>query len=282
MALPAIASLSLRPYAAFGGRFPPATGFVVKAPGDRGEEYSLVTNRHVVTGRRSEDDRIIDTQTGATPSALAVTFHDSAAVNQRRTVLVELADQGGDPIWREHPGYGSRVDVAVIPLSHVPGSEVLAPFAYELGRDVSRIDLAGEVYIVGYPQGVGIDTPVGPRAIWVRGTVAWPPVYDWHGLPRMLVDCRARPGHSGSPTLFWSTGARPFVGAHGILHQERAFTLLGVYSGRLSPQSDIGLVWRRSAIELIVQAGRESTIDVVPMDPASLRLVHEHVAAQAG
>ena len=282
MALPVTASLSLRPYAAFGGSFPPATGFVVKVAGDPGEEYFLVTNRHVVTGRRSEDNAIIDVATGATPSALAVTFHDPGAAPQRRTVLVELSDQAGSPIWREHPGYGSLVDVAVIPLSQVPGSEVLAPFAYELGHDASRVDVASEVYIIGYPEGVGLDASSGLRAIWVRGTVAWPPIFDWHGLPRMLVDCRARPGQSGSPAVFWSTGARPFVGAHGVLHQENAFALVGVYSGRLSRQSCIGLIWRRSVIELIIQTGREPAVDVVPMDPVGRHKFQEDVAAGTG
>lgn len=272
--MPTAASVRLRAYAPAGGSLGYATGFVVSRGGGDRDDCFLITNRHVVSGRRSEDDRVTS-HTGATPSALAVTFHAPGSPKGRRSAFIELGDAACRPVWREHPGYGSKVDIAAIPVSALPGTEGIEALAYRLYQDVARLDMASEMHVVGFPQGFKSEGAEGLQGLWVRGTVAWPPILDWHGLPRMLVDCRARPGHSGSPVIFWSTAGAPFVGARGVTHQERAFALVGVYSGRLDKDSDIGLVWRRAAIEATVKAGRPSDVDVEPMDSAARQTIQE-------
>ena len=68
-----------------------------------------------------------------------------------------------------------------------------------------------------------------------------------------LIDCRSRPGQSGSPV--WARFRKGDVVTHkGQDYQakETVNYFLGVYSGRLRGDSDLGLVWKRSCIEELV------------------------------
>ncbi|MFT2214699.1 hypothetical protein ACLJYM_22860 [Rhizobium giardinii] len=64
---------------------------------------------------------------------------------------------------------------------------------------------------------------------------------DYNDLPQFLVDCRTRPGQSGSPVV---------AVRNGMIHRKNgniemggyASELLGIYSGRISENSDIGIV----------------------------------------
>lgn len=73
------------------------------------------------------------------------------------------------------------------------------------------------------------------------------------GLPIFLIDCRSRPGQSGSPV--WARFKKGDVVTHkGKDYQakEAQNYFLGAYSGRLRADSDLGLVWKRSCIEELV------------------------------
>ena len=61
--------------------------------------------------------------------------------------------------------------------------------------DGHRWDVGSELQVIGYPYGqVG-----GPFPIWSKGFIASEPDLDIAGLPVFLIDCRSRPGQSGSP-----------------------------------------------------------------------------------
>lgn len=94
----------------------------------------------------------------------------------------------------------------------------------------------------------------GAFAIWTRGFIASEPEVDLNDLPVFLIDARTRPGQSGSPVIAYSgAGANPM--ADGSLAFGGPVTnLLGVYSGRINEQSDLGRVWKAQAVRDILTA----------------------------
>jgi len=108
------------------------------------------------------------------------------------------------------------------------------------------------VSIVGFPFGL---RGGGLLAIWTRGFIASEPDVDLNDLPLFLVDARTRPGQSGSPVIAYSSG-----GMHAMADGSTAMfggpvtNLLGVYSGRINEQSDLGRVWKVQAVRDILAA----------------------------
>jgi hypothetical protein len=88
----------------------------------------------------------------------------------------------------------------------------------------------------------------------VQGTVATEPSIDFQQLPCFLVDSRTRPGQSGSPVIaYHAGGAVPMQGGGVGVFAGPAQRLLGVYSGRVSEESDLGFVWKTSAVREILE-----------------------------
>ena len=70
----------------------------------------------------------------------------------------------------------------------------------------------------------------------------------------MLVDCRTRPGQSGSPVIAYrSGGAVRKVDGNTAIYTGPTWRLLGLYSGRINEQSDIGIVWKLSCIMKLIE-----------------------------
>lgn len=76
--------------------------------------------------------------------------------------------------------------------------------------------------------------------------------------PVFLIDCRTRAGQSGSPVLAFRTGAyRKQDGNRAMTSlsaTETAWEFLGVYSGRVNKESDLGRVWHVSALGELLDA----------------------------
>ena len=103
--------------------------------------------------------------------------------------------------------------------------------------------------------------------IWVRGTVASEPallyVIDDQPLPLFLVDARTRKGQSGAPVIIYR---RPLTvlgtpTGHLQITKGTQSKLLGVYSGRVNAESDLGFVWRIGEVDLICRKGVQGTRD---------------------
>ena len=65
-----------------------------------------------------------------------------------------------------------------------------------------------------------------------------------------LINCKSRPGQSSSPV--WARFRKGDVVTHKGKDYKAEATVnyfLGVYSGRLRADSDLGLVWKRSCVE---------------------------------
>lgn len=256
VARPSLASLFIQ-MSVRGEPLATGTAFAVERKGTR----FLITNRHNLSGRRYDDNKPIH-RTAATPDTVTI-FHNRAGSLGRWILIPEpVVDDDGEPLWLEHPDLGRRVDVVALPLSNLNEVDIYShdPWATEPGIAAGVTE---GVNIVGFPFGI---TGGGFLGVWSRGFIATEPGLDFQDLPLFLVDSRTRPGQSGSPVVFYREG-----GAVSMADGSTAFfsgpveRLLGVYSGRINHESDLGFVWKAEAVRRIVEAGvRNSATTPLP------------------
>jgi hypothetical protein len=256
IARPSVASLFVQMQTASGVAIGSATAFLVQ----REQRTYLITNWHVVSGRRSDNGALIST-TGALPGQLLVVHNVAGQLGTWRPTIETLYDAAGSPKWREHPVHRNRVDVIALELRQLVDIAVHAHDPWAAGPDLA-IGVAQSVDIVGFPFGL---TGGGSLAIWVRGSIATEPAFDYNELPRFLVDSRTRPGQSGSPVLIYSGGGGMFAMANGstAVMAGTIEKLLGVYSGRINDQSDLGFVWKPNVVRDIIDSGVAGTATLI-------------------
>jgi Trypsin-like peptidase domain len=222
-----------------------ATAFVVGVAGD----FYLVTNWHVVTGRDPNTGRVLS-KNGAVPDRLAVMHHVLNKPGHWQHRIHTLYDDNDDPLWLEHPVHRRSVDVVALPISQPRGARFVF---YDLHRPGPLISFApsNTVSIIGFPFAI---SGGGGLGVWVQGTVATEPSLDYWDLPLLLVDSRTRPGQSGSPVIVYRTDGYITEDGGTINNHIPAQRLIGVYSGRINEESDLGLVWKLGALAEIVAA----------------------------
>ena len=156
----------------------------------------LVTNRHNFTGRDNITCKTLHKQ-GGIPDHAVVTLYGSGEVHYH----IDLVDHENPevPSWVEHPALGSKADIVALPVKEV--ANIIGEInSVSLGGVSSqgnwhRWDVGSELQVIGYPYGqIG-----GPFPIWSKGFIASEPDVDVAGLPMFLIDCKSRPGQSGSP-----------------------------------------------------------------------------------
>lgn len=223
-----------------------ATGFIVRRP----NTVYLLTNRHVVRGRHQETDQPLD-PLGAVPDEMLIHHNADGALGKWISKAARLYNPDGASLWHEHPVHGGSVDVVALPLTELDGA-ALHPYNPWVPGPLIRCGPTDQVSIVGFPFGLAAGGLLG---IWVQGTIASEPVVDYNGLPLMLVDSRTRQGQSGSPVIAHRSGGMVAMEDGG----SRVFggpvtRFLGVYSGRLNAESDLGFVWKISAVIELLEA----------------------------
>ena len=230
------------------------TGFVVQSPSS---EHYLISNYHVLAGRHPESRRP-RRDDGAVPDRLAIVHNRRGSLGSWVVKVELLYDTAGTPLWHEHPLHGSRVDVVALRLTELTDVDC-HPYSYlgPVGHDVARLPSALSwgasefVNIVGFPFGWNAG---GAFGIWVQGAIASEPQLDWHELPRYLIDSRTRPGQSGSPVILYKRGGWVTLADRVYMIHNPLTVLIGIYSGRLSDQSDLGTVWKTTVIADILGA----------------------------
>ncbi|GAA5031864.1 hypothetical protein GCM10023258_30430 [Terrabacter aeriphilus] len=85
-------------------------------------------------------------------------------------------------------------------------------------------------------------------------------------MPCILVDCRTRKGQSGSPVVFFADSQTEYTAVDGRRARGPAWNLVGVYSGRIRDDSDVGIVWERTALEEVVERGTRPDVWVAPLE----------------
>lgn len=234
-----------------------------------GERY-LITNRHNFTGRHNETNECFS-DTLAVPNKIKVHFFikskltqdvtkgnfnfsekelDSEALNSfynRVTYFLDLINEDDEPLWYEHPTLKQSADLAALKIDFW---EDVFTYSYNIAESAPIIlGVTENVSVVGYPFGKSNQN----FPIWATGTIASDPVLNYNELPVMLVDCRTREGQSGSPVFAYrSSGFASFDNGSLMNAHEGLSRFIGIYSGRINKNSDIGLVWKSEVIlELI-------------------------------
>jgi S1-C subfamily serine protease len=226
------------------------TGFVVRSD----SKPYLITNYHVVAGRHPDTRQPIDAN-ASIPDRVVI-YHNAAGqlgAWMPRTEM--LVDVHGRPNWLELPSVGGRtIDVVALPLTETEGID-LHPYD-QLGPKQLIIQPTEQVSIIGFPFGRAAG---GIFAIWTQGTIASEPDIDFDDLPVLLVDSRTRPGQSGSPVVA-HRAAGSYATRDGFVVGGQAITeLVGIYSGRINDESDLGMVWKVEILDQLLAAGVRPT-----------------------
>ena len=228
------------------------TGFIARTNAEGIRGLVLITNRHNLSGRRSDNNQPIDEKTGAIPNRVLITHHKRDQPFHWIEIFEPLLGDDNSPLWLEHPTLGREADIAALPLTRVKEIQL---FPYELTEfgDVVSVSPADPVSVIGFPFGIRSG---GSFAVWATGFIATEIEIDHDGLPIFLVDCRARSGQSGSPFIVHRKRGTQFPldnGFYGWVQQDFA-RLLGIYAGRINERSDLGIVWKVSAIRQLIDA----------------------------
>ena len=218
------------------------------------EGLYLVTARHNVTGRDQNTGECLSPKTGITPNAITIHHHARTGLGNWAKITQRLYDGDGRPAWREHPVYKGQADFVALRIS-VTADMLIADESwrardtlyYQIGRTYFPIARypSVPVSIISYPFG---QSSTGSYPIWLTGHLASEPDLSYRNLPILLVDCRTRPGCSGAPVIIYSKGS--FNGQDGgtFVVDNDALLPLGIYTGRIRNDADIGMVWKWSAV----------------------------------
>jgi len=187
--------------------------------------------------------------TAASPDEVLITCSKSQDLPGNWTQIEPLVS-GKRRLWYEHPTLGHTADMVALPLTDI--QDVML-YPYDLTEPSPAIAYGPPepVSVVGFPFDLSVS---GSVAIWATGFVASEPEIDVDDLPVFLIDCRSRQGQSGSPVIIHKTGAVAYQGGMVTVGTGTHTNLLGMYSGRINKESDIGIVWKRAALRELVDS----------------------------
>ncbi|MHB1954142.1 MAG: trypsin-like serine peptidase [Sulfobacillus sp.] len=236
---------------------------------------ALITNRHNVTGRHQETSECLSKTCGI-PDNIRIFFHKQPIESgQWKIITLPLYRDDGTPWWIEHPKLGAKADVVALNLTW--GGDVYR-MPYYIGMELDRPGLLvapGEtVSVIGFPFGL---SSFGKFPIWATGFLAQEMTLMTPDNPVFLVDCRTRQGQSGSPVIAHRAfGFRKIQGdkINSTLGATQAWEFLGIYSGRVNDESDLGRVWHVSVVEEVLKAA-EAAYPRAKAPEASQKTAHD-------
>lgn len=215
------------------------TGFVAQTA----KGPVLITNCHNFAGKHPQTNQVIS-PTVRVPDEVVI-IHNCANNLGEWIPRTERLQGPNGPLWIEHPTLRQQADFVALPLTQLNDVQ-LYPYSLGVGDPQIRCGPADIVSVIGFPFGRQAG---GSLAVWATGFIASELDIDFNNLPIFLIDCRSRPGQSGSPVISYKSG--------GLVAMEdgssAAFSgpvgrFLGIYSGRINDQPDLGIVWKAAAI----------------------------------
>jgi Trypsin-like peptidase domain len=224
------------------------TGFIWEQRG----RYFLVTNWHVMTGRHPQTGKHLSNHAGEPNRVRIPTLSN---MEGKQAVEFALYDDDGQPQWMVHPKFGNQIDVVVMEIQ-LPDAETRVHPINTLPsvRPEVKISIAFDVYVLGFPLGIGNGFP-----IWKRASVATEPELGGLDQP-ILIDTATRSGMSGAPVIWrgniysWKTGTESGSSMGGTYSK-----FVGIYSARTAAkdtiEAQLGYVWRAAVIEEIITGG---------------------------
>jgi len=242
IAEPSIKSLFIKMM--FNGQ-PLATGTAFAVISDRGP--LLITNRHNVTGRHPETGQPL-LETGGIPNELLI-FHNRKDRLGEWVFRIEPLYKDESPCWIEHPHLREKADFIALPLTQVDDVHIYPYDPANTGANI-HVGPADTVSVVGFPFGIQAG---GSLALWATGFMASEPEINFNNLPVFLIDCRSRQGQSGSAVIAYRSGGMVSMADGGVAKFSGPVNrFLGIYSGRINIESDLGIVWKANAIQELV------------------------------
>lgn len=218
---------------------------------DRESHCCLMTNRHNVTGRHQETGKCISPH-AAVPDSMTIYFHKNGAMGEWVKVRLPLYRDDNTPYWFEHSKLGSKVDAVAMNLTWGGDVQKIPYYLSEplgLDRHGLFVGPADTVSVIGYPFGV---SAAGKFPIWATGFLAQDLSFVNPSNPSFLIDCRTRQGQSGSAVIAYRAGGYRKIAdgrMQSVMSAEPTWEFLGIYSGRINAESDLGRVWNVSVIE---------------------------------
>ncbi|MDP2501393.1 hypothetical protein BCT47_14080 [Vibrio splendidus] len=246
-------------------RLSKGTAFVV----ENGDFLYLITNRHNVTGIANDGSGKIISDSGGVPNKIKIYCvkeqtkqshgglfkeFNLGDIGEWVTKVQNLYLGGNEPgldeiKWIEHPIHGENADFVAIKIEDTSGAIF---HSYDLHpKPCDKFQIPEKVYVVGFPFGKSV---AGKFALWSGGTIASEPDFNFEELPCMLIDCRSRQGQSGSPVIRHLPHQDPSPYSNGFRVIDDNSDLLGIYSGRINANSDLGRVWKRHAIKELIDS----------------------------
>ena len=233
-----------------------ATGTATLVANNQNSHCTLVTARHNVTGRHHETGECLHSQ-AAVPDNIVIYFHESTDVlgEKWKKIKLPLYKDGGIPWWIEHPVMGAAADIVALNLSW--GNDVVRyPYFMEtaLDRPDLVIDPSETVSVIGFPFGLSSHEKL---PVWATGFLAQELSLVTPQQPTFLIDCRTRQGQSGSPVIAYRVGSFRNIKDGKVvttIHAGVVWEFLGIYSGRVNAESDLGRVWHVSAVKQLLEA----------------------------
>ena len=234
-----------------------ATGFEIQY------KYKyLITNWHVVSGRNFITKECLDSNC-AIPDKLVITYKKYLPDDKFEWVKneIKLLNEEGKKLWYEHPIYGNDIDVVAIPLEKHPTAQHYKE-AYNINSNY-ELNVTEPVFVVGFPLGYTVNSKDEPHAIWTSGTVASDPDLDImikdNNLHAFLIDSKTRQGQSGSLVIYYSeSGFDPHYNNGQNIGKAvwgcPFMKEVGIYSGRINKDSDLGYVWKWKVIKEILES----------------------------
>ncbi len=226
---------------------------------DQQSHCALVTNRHNVTGRNQETGQCLS-KTGAIPDHVIIHFHKNGGeIGEWLPIRLPLYRSDGSPFWIEHPTLKEKADVVALNLKW--GSDV-SKFPYYLDTEHDRAGIivspAEPVSVIGFPFGL---SSAGKFPIWATGFLAQELSHITPENPVFLIDCRTRKGQSGSAVIAYrSSGSRKIKDGRVVstVSPNKEWEFLGIYSGRVNNESDLGRVWHVSLLNELLLAAEDA------------------------
>ncbi|MAD54075.1 MAG: serine protease [Idiomarinaceae bacterium] len=229
---------------------PLATGTAFVVAGKSGP--LLVTNRHNVTGRNPYTGEPLSSTAGV-PNQIMVIHNRNGSLGKWVTHLEPILDAEDNPLWIEHPTLGENADFVALPLKALDDVEIIPYDVVNTGPKFN-VGPADILSVVGFPFGLQAG---GSMAIWATGFMASEPDIDFNNWPVFLRDCRSRQGQSGSAVIAHrAEGTAMMIDGKLGSFANPVYKFLGIYSGRINQESDLGVVWRASAIRELVDSIR--------------------------
>jgi hypothetical protein len=213
----------------------------------RNEKWFIVTNRHNVTGLNQHTNVCLDPN-GRVPLQLTVILPTGNLGNEWWSHVIRVRDDDWSPLWIEHPVYGRKIDVVAFPIIRPPEARFFGA-SLDDANDFP-LEVGDAAHAVGYRRGEP-EFSLFPQ--WIPCTLETSLQSRWNELPAFLVRGNFFRGSSGSPVLAYREDAQNLRRSDGsVIASNWASRLLGLYSGRVIGNENLGVVWKVECIREII------------------------------